>query len=162
MPVQSRTYRKSFRWVEVDGLPVATVTDLNGRLWTMTCPACGCLHELIGGEIGKPYKPDCLLRKLAAMDQPHGRPAAYGANWRRVLQDWYAQHPQAAAHDTVLLLAAEAVETLVANLPQANGRTRTLTDEQRQRKAERERARRAAAGKKRGRPRKDETGEKAA
>lgn len=135
MPIQSRTYRKAFRWIEQDGVPVATVTDLNGRLWTMTCPVCGCLHELIGGEIGKPFKPDCLLRTLARMPAPRGNT---GANWRRVLADWYAQYPEAAQHDTVLLLDAQQVAAL----------------DQAQRKA----ARRA----KRGRPRKYEGLEKAA
>lgn len=145
MPVISSHYRKAFRWVERDGLPVATITELNARGWLLVCPLCGCMHETRAQQLTGPYKPDCLLRTLAAMPAPRGN---IGANWRRVLQDWYAIHPQAAQHDTVLLLDAEAVENPVANLPQGlSGRTRTLTDEQRQRKNERARARRAAAGK---------------
>lgn len=112
MPAQSRTYRKAFKWREVDGVPVAEVTVLNGRLYCWTCPACGCIHELIGGELGQPFKLDCLLRQLAQQAAPVGRPAEYGANWQRVLQMWQDIHPAAAAHNTVLLMSAQDIKAL--------------------------------------------------
>lgn len=144
MPAQSRTYRKAFRWRELNGLPVAAVTALNGRLWCWCCPACGCLHELIGGEIGKPFAPDCLLRKLAVMPNRPGIHA--GANWARVLADWYSLYPAAAGADTVMLMSAQDVAALDT--------AARLADRRAQRSAA-DRAKRAAAGRTRGRPRKE-------
>lgn len=134
MPAQSRTFRKSFRWREVDGAPLAAVTVLNGRGWIFCCPLCGCIHEVSGGQLDGRYAPNCLLRQLAQQAAPVGRPAEYGANWARVLQMWQDIHP-AAAHNTVLLMSAQDIEAL----------------DQAQQAAERK----AAARAKRGRPRKD-------
>jgi len=157
MPAQSRTFRRAFRYREVDGLPVAEVVELNGRLWTWCCPLCGQIAEILGGEIGKPFKPDCLLRKLAVMPSHPGIHA--GADWARLLQMWQDAHPAAAAHDTVLLLDAAQVAALDTAQQDAD---RLAAAQQRQdalqaRKIERERAK---VTKPRGRPRKHQ--EKAA
>ena len=110
MPIMSKTYRKAFKWRELNGLPVAEVFTLNGRGWILCCPLCGCLHETRLAQTAGAFKPDCLLRRLAAMPGTPGMHA--GANWRRVLQDWQALYPAAATHDTVLLLDAAAVAAL--------------------------------------------------
>jgi len=110
MPIMSKTYRKAFKWRELNGLPVAEVIELNGRLWCFACPACGCLHELIGGALGQPFALDCLLRRLASM--PSAPSVHRGANWRRVLADWHALYPGAASANTVLLLDEAAVAAL--------------------------------------------------
>ncbi len=141
MPIMSKHYRAAFKWREMDNVPVAAVTVLNGRGWLLCCPLCGCIHETRMAQTTGTYAPDCLLRRLANMAQPVGRPAEYGANWARVLQMWQDIHP-AAAHNTVLLMSAQDIEAL----------------DQAQQAAERKaaaRAKRATIGAKRGRPRKD-------
>lgn len=141
MPIMSKHYRAAFKWREMDNVPVAAVTVLNGRGWLLCCPLCGCIHETRMAQTTGAYAPDCLLRRLANMAQPVGRPAEYGANWARVLQMWQDIHP-AAAHNTVLLMSAQDIEAL----------------DQAQQAAERKaaaRAKRATIGAKRGRPRKD-------
>lgn len=141
MPIMSKHYRAAFKWREMDNVPVAAVTVLNGRGWLLCCPLCGCIHETRMAQTTGAYAPDCLLRRLANTSQPVGRPAEYGANWARVLQMWQDIHP-AAAHNTVLLMSAQDIEAL----------------DQAQQAAERKaaaRAKRATIGAKRGRPRKD-------
>lgn len=149
MPAQSRTFRKSFRWREVDGAPLAAVTVLNGRGWIFCCPLCGCIHEVSGGQLDGRYAPNCLLRQLAQQAAPVGRPAEYGANWARVklaLELKPALEEQARERKDANLKQGTTVPD-VANLPhRENGRTRDKAAA---------RAKRATIGAKRGRPRKD-------
>lgn len=152
----SKHYRAAFKWREMDNVPVAAVTVLNGRGWLLCCPLCGCIHETRMAQTTGAYAPDCLLRRLANMAQPVGRPAEYGANWARVLQLWQDAHPAARAHDTVLLLDAEAVAALDAAQQQAD--RLAAAQARRDERSSAARAKRAAAGKTRGRPRKDVAG----
>lgn len=119
MPIMSKHYRKTFKFFQVDGVPAAETVVLAGHAWILCCPLCGCLHEVRGGQTEGAYRPDCLLRRLAAMPAVRGVHA--GADWARVLALWQSAYP-AAAHDTVLLLSPAALEAAQVKRPAARPR----------------------------------------
>lgn len=78
--------RFTFR-VNGDGLPVAQVVRWGAGVWVKCCPLCGCLHEILKGQIEGEFEPRCILKVT--------HKAAYAA--------WVKKHPESPKYTRVLL-----------------------------------------------------------
>lgn len=59
MPMSHSEQQKRFKLTLYDGQPEGVVEATQGARMVMCCPLCGCIHQVMGVDMSKPYTPLC-------------------------------------------------------------------------------------------------------